>query len=54
MQYVPRSYNAIAHSLAKIALNFETPVLWKESFLDDVMLFSKSFLDDVMLFSKFL
>lgn len=44
IQYVPNGCNYIAHSVAKIALNFETPVLWKEIFPDDVMMLLSKFI----------
>lgn len=42
VQYVPRGCNAFAHSLAKVALEFQNLVLWLEIFLDQItMLFLK-------------
>ncbi|KAH9766108.1 rnase h domain-containing protein [Citrus sinensis] len=43
IQYVPRACNALADSLAKLALSFERPALWLENFPENVLLlFSKS------------
>lgn len=40
--YVPRGCNYIAHFIAKVALDFESQVLWLENFLEQIMcLFSK-------------
>lgn len=37
IQFVPRVCNVVAHSLAKIALNYNTRVVWLESFPADIM-----------------
>lgn len=40
--FVPRTCNAIAHSIAKVALDFKNPVIWLEDFpMQIIMLLSK-------------
>ncbi|KAL9415133.1 hypothetical protein AB3S75_043414 [Citrus x aurantiifolia] len=42
IQFAPRKCNAIAHSIAKVASDFENPVIWLEEFpIQIMMLFSK-------------
>lgn len=36
LSYVPRSCNSIAHSIAKIALGFESQVFWLENFPEHI------------------
>lgn len=39
IQHVPRPCNVTVHSLAKIALNYDAPALWLETFPAEIMVF---------------
>lgn len=39
IQHVPRPCNVTARSLAKIALNYDAPALWLETFPAEIMVF---------------
>lgn len=43
IQFVPRNFNVVAHSLAKVALDFKSPVVWLEEFPVQVMLLLSKF-----------
>ncbi|KAH9696701.1 rnase h domain-containing protein [Citrus sinensis] len=43
IQFVPRNYNVVAHSLAKVALDFESPVVWLEDFPIQIMMLLSQF-----------
>ncbi|KAL9432935.1 hypothetical protein AB3S75_027865 [Citrus x aurantiifolia] len=43
IQFAPRNCNLVAHSLAKIALDFKSPVVWLEDFPVQIMLLLSKF-----------
>lgn len=43
IQFVPRKCNIIAHSLAKVALDYENPAAWLEEFPVQIMLLLSKF-----------
>ena len=45
LQYVPRNCNAIAHAIAKVALDFENSVIWLEEFPVKIMMLLSNFIN---------
>ncbi|KAL9450912.1 hypothetical protein AB3S75_012621 [Citrus x aurantiifolia] len=45
LQYVPRKCNAIAHAIAKVALDFENSVIWLEDFPVRIMMLLSNFIN---------
>ncbi|KAL9457816.1 hypothetical protein AB3S75_006795 [Citrus x aurantiifolia] len=45
LQYVPRKCNAIAHAIAKVALDFENSVIWLEEFPVQIMMLLSNFIN---------
>ncbi|KAH9689005.1 reverse transcriptase domain-containing protein [Citrus sinensis] len=45
LQYVPRKCNAIAHAIAKVALDFENSVIWLEEFPVKIMMLLSNFIN---------
>ena len=43
IQFVPRQRNVVAHSLAKVVLDYENPVVWLEDFPVQIMLLLSKF-----------
>ncbi|KAH9722904.1 putative reverse transcriptase/RNA-dependent DNA polymerase [Citrus sinensis] len=45
LQFVPRKCNAIAHAIAKVALDFENSVIWLEEFPVQIMMLLSNFIN---------